>query len=159
MSSLSLAGRLVIAKFIASQPLHLAWGTGDGAWTTAPLPAGTETALLTEIGRRTVTQLEYVVPDVAGAIVLAEGSFSISVTPTRHLYLRTDFDFAEATGAAIREIGLFMGSVMVAGLPGGQKYFTPTQVADPGSIIHFANYAPIYRFPNNRERFEIVMTF
>lgn len=159
MSSLSLAGRLAIAKIIFGSPVHLAWGIGDGAWADdGPTVTGEENGLVSELGRRVATQKSYVVPDSAGAIVLPEGSFTVSVTPTRHLYFRIDFDYAEATGAAIREVGLFINTVTLAGLPAGQKYFTPAQVSDPGQIIHLRNYVPFYRFPSNRERFEIVMT-
>jgi hypothetical protein len=103
--------------------------------------------------------VQYVVPDAVGSIVLPEGRFSPSATPTRSLYIRTDFDFSEATGAAIREVGLFVRAVIQAGLPAGQRYFTPSQVTNPGRLLHLKNFQPIYRFPNNRERFEIVMTF
>lgn len=160
MSSLSIAGRIAIAELIFSQPVHLAWGIGDGAWTsTVPNETGEEAGLINEVGRRVVTQLAYVVPDAVGAIVLPEGSFTLSATPTRHLYMRTDFDFNEATGAAIREIGVFIRTVTQAGLPALQKYFIPSQIVDPGRLIQLKNYQPIYRFPDNRERFEIVMTF
>lgn len=160
MSSLSIAGRIALTRIIYSQPLHLAWGLGDGAWTsTVPQATGQETALLSEVGRRSPSQIAYVTPDPAGAIVLPEGSYSLSVVPTRHLYIRTDFDFTEASGSAIREIGMFAQTVTQAGLPAGQKYFTPDQVTNPGWLIHLRNYAPIYRFPDTRERFEFVMTF
>lgn len=160
MPNLAAAGRIAIAETLFSQPLHLAWGTGDGVWTsTVPPVSGTETALRAEIGRRQATQVQYVVPDAVGSIVLPEGRFSPSSTPTRSLYIRTDFDFSEATGAAIREVGLFVRTVIQAGLPAGQRYFTPSQVTNPGRLLHLKNFQPIYRFPNNRERFEIVMTF
>jgi hypothetical protein len=160
MPSLSVTGRVALAELIYMNPVHLAWGIGDGVWTsTVPAETGSESGLISEIGRRTVTQIEYVVPDVAGAIVLPTGSFSVSVTPTRYLYFRTDFDFSDAVGAAVREVGLFIRTVTIAGLPEGQKYFTPAQVADPGRLVYLKNYSPIYRLPDTRERFEFVMTF
>lgn len=160
MSILAAAGRIAIAETIFAQPLHLAWGTGDNAWTaTVPPVAGTETALRAEVGRRRATLVQYVVPDAVGAIGLPEGNFSVSETPTRSLYIKTDFDFSEASGAAIREIGLFVRAVTQSGLPAGQEYFTPDQITSPGRLLHLKNFQPIYRFPNNRERFEIVMTF
>ena len=160
MSSLSISGRIAIAETIRGQALHLAWGVGDGSWSSVvPQETGSETSLQSEVGRRIVTQLAYVEPDLAGAIVLSEGSFSISATPTRHLYLRTDFDYSEASGSSIREIGVFVRTVTQAGLPATQKYFSPAEVADPGRLILLKNYSPIFRLPDTRERFEIVMTF
>lgn len=160
MPSLSAVGRVAIAKIVFERALHLAWGTGDGEWTTAvPAETGLETALRAEIGRRQATVVSYCVPDSAGAIVLPEGSFTLTTAATRHLYVRTDFSYLEATGAAIREIGLFSATVTAPGLPANQRYFTPDQITDPGTILHLKNYSPIYRFPNTRERFEIVLTF
>lgn len=124
-----------------------------------PPIAGTETALISEVGRREATLVQYVVPDVVGLIVLPEGNFSPSAVPTRSLYIKTEFDFTEATGQAIREVGLFVRTVTQVGLPSGRRYFTPDQITDPGRLLYLRNYEPIYRFPNNRERFEIVVTF
>lgn len=160
MSTLSIAGRVALSEIIFNKPLHLAWGSGDGLWTVnPPTETGLETGLRAEIARRALSQLSYVTPDPIGAILVSNGSFTVSATPTRHLYMRADFGYDEAIGASIREVGLFMGSVMVAGLPAGQKYFLPAQVADPGRMIMLKNYPVIYRFPDNRERFEFVMTF
>ena len=160
MSSLSSAGRIALAKYFYSRPIHVAWGLGDSAWTTTPAPVtGAETALRNEVARRTATQVAYVTPDPLGVIQYSDGFYSVSSTPTRHLHIRTDFDYSEAVGAAIRETGLFVDSVMIAGLPTGQKYFAPAEVASPGVLLNLKNYAPIYRLPDARERFETILSF
>lgn len=160
MPILTRNGRVAIAEALSQQPLHLAWGTGDGSWATTVPPENVEAvALLNEVGRRTVTTVGFVVEDEDGLIVLPTGSFTLSATPTNNLYLRTQFEFADAQASEIREIALFAGSQMVAGLPVGQQYFMPSEVSDPGLLVHIENFQPIYRSPAIREAFEIVISF
>lgn len=159
MPILTRSGRVVIAESIASRPLHLAWGLGDGAWSSPPAESLDATELTDEVGRRTVTEVGFVVPDNAGDIVLPTGTFSRSVTPTNHLYCRTAFDFADASSAVIREIGLFSGTTVVDGLPPGKNYFLPSEIDNPGRLLHLENMVPIYRSPAIRPSFEIVITF
>lgn len=159
MPILTKSGRVVIAESVGARPLHLAWGTGDGAWVTPPSEDVNATELQDEVARRTASEITFVVPDVAGDIVLPTGTFSRSVTPTNHLYVRTSFDFADAASTVIREIGIFSNTETDPGLPAGQKYFTPAEVVSPGRLLHLENLAPIYRSPAIRESFEVVITF
>lgn len=159
MPILPSSGRIVIAESIAARPLHLAWGAGDGDWLTAPSEDSSATALQDEVARRIATEVAFVVPDPDGDIVLTTGKFSRSVEPTNNLYVRTAFDFADASSTVIREIGLFSGTVTDSGLPPGQQYFLPAEVTDPGRLLHLENLVPIYRSPAIRESFEVVITF
>lgn len=160
MPILAKSGRVVIAESIAARPVHLAWGTGNGLWTTVvPAEDADATSLMNEVGRRTADEVSYVVPDPAGTIVLPTGSFSPSVTPTNHLYIRARFTFTDAPSSVIRELAAVVGSVPVAGLPAGQRYFTPAQIAQPGRLLHLEHFQPIYRSPAIEESFEIVITF
>lgn len=159
MAILTASGRICVVEALAERPIHLAWGTGDGSWTLPPSENSAATALLNEVGRRQATIVGYAVPDVAGLIQLDSGNFSVSATPTKYLYVKTDFDFLDASGLVIREIAIFTGSVMVGGLPGGQRYFAPAEVADPGRMLHLQNLVPVFRSPSIRENFEIVVEF
>lgn len=159
MPILTNSGRVVIAESIAARPVHLAWGSGNGSWVTPPSEDSNATALLNEIGRREATEVGYAVPDAGGDIILPTGTFSRSLTPTNHLLVVTNFDFADAQSSVIREVAIFVGSTMVGGLPIGQKYFVPAEVATPGRLMHIENIAPIFRSPAIRENFEIVITF
>lgn len=160
MPILTKSGRVAIAKTLSEQPLHLAWGVGNGVWTTTVPAEDTEaTALISELGRHTATQVAFVVEDAGGAIVLPTGTFSISPTPTNNLYVRAQFDFADAPSSVVREIGLFVGTEVDTGLPPGQQYFTPAQITDPGILLHLEHFQPIYRSPAIRESFEVVITF
>ena len=118
------------------------------------------TALLAEIGRRTVTQCDYVTPDAEGDIeIVGAGKFSVTSTPTNMLWASTRFDFGDAPTASIREIGLFVGTVVQPGLPSGQRYFTPSQVTSPGTLLQLENLAVIYRSPSERQTFDMLIIF
>lgn len=159
MPILTKSGRVAIAESIAARALHLAWGTGDGSWVTPPSESNNATALLNEIGRRTVTEVIYVVPDVAGEIVLPSGKFSPSATPTNNLCLTINFDFSDAPSQVIREAAVFSGTVTNPALPLGQKYFAPGDLVNVGRMVHIENIAPLFRSPAVKESFVVVITF
>ena len=159
MITLSIAGRAALATLIKHQPIHLAWGEGDASWSTPPLEVGTETALMAEVGRRQATEVVAVVEDPAGDIVFSETEkYRRTTGDSRHIYILTDFALEDASGVAISETALFIGTEVDASLPLDQRYFTPDQVTNQGSLLRLENHAPIYRFPNKRERFEVVIT-
>lgn len=159
MAILVKSGRVVMAQSIALQQIHLAWGEGDGAWNTPPAEDVNATGLIAEIGRRTATQVGFVIPDNTGDIVLTSGSFRLSDQPTNSLYIRTQFDYTDAPGSSVREIGLFVGTVTAVGLPAGQQYFTPSQIVDRGRMLHLEHFSPIFRGTDERTSFEVVVTF
>ncbi len=161
MAILTTSGRVAIANALSKLPFHFAWGTGDGDWVTPPAESPSATALLAEVGRRTATQWAYVVPDPAGTIEVTTGKFSLSPgnAPTNHLWVTANFDFTDAPGDVIREVAVFSDSEMVGGLPVGQKYFLPADVADPGIMVYLENITPIFRSPAIQENFEAVITF
>ena len=161
MATLPLSGRAAIANAISKRPLHIAWGSGDGAWLTPPSESPSATALQAELGRRTATQWLFVVPDAAGSISVSSGRYSPSPgnAPTRHLYVTVDFDYAEASSAVVREVAVFSDTVVASGLPPGQMYFTPGQLTHPGIMMYVQNLVPIFRNPQTTENFSVVITF
>ena len=85
MATLTHSGRAALAAALASQTLHFAWGTGDAAWDTTPVPEPIDaTALVNEVGRRLVTQVQFVTEDPTGEIIVPTGRYAVSETPTRH---------------------------------------------------------------------------
>lgn len=160
MPIITQSGRVVIAESIALRPIHLAWGLGDGAWTTPPSEASGASGLIAEIGRRKATAVGYVVPNSDGDIILPNGAtFSESVTPTNFLHLTASFDFADASSSVVREVAVFVGTVTAANLPAGQMYFTPDQIVDAGRLLQIENLEPIFRSPVVKEFFEYVIAF
>ena len=99
MPILTKSGRVALAESLALRPIHLAWGTGDGSWTTPPSEDTEATALQNEVGRRLVNEVAYctqvVDPEDPAEIELPTGRFNRSVTPTNHLLIVTNFDFAD----------------------------------------------------------------
>ncbi len=160
MSVLTESGRIAIAEAIKEQPLHLAWGEGDGAWTTPTAEDVSATALISEVGRRAIFEKRFCTPDVNGEIIVPTGRFTFSdATPTNNLYLSFKFDFTDASDKVIRELGVFSSTVLDGGLPGGQLYFTGSDVTDPGILLLLEHTAPIHRNAATRETFEFVITF
>lgn len=159
MPILTNSGRVAIAESIKAQPLHVAWGGGDGDWLEPPVENIDATALLEEFGRLVATSVEFVTPNEEGNIVVPGGIFSVSATPTEHLLITANFEFSNAPSAVIREMAVFVGSETVGGLPVGQTYFVPAEISDPGRMLHVENFAPIYRSPAIRESFQIVISF
>jgi hypothetical protein len=157
---LTTSGRIAIATAIKARTAHLAWGTGSAAWgNTPPAPPTSATALLAEVARRKADQIEYCVADSNGAISVPEGKFSISATPTNNLYFKFHFEFADAVGSTIREQAIFLDTVAAAGVPVGQFYLLPAEVAQPGTLLVIERRAPIVREITTRQLFEFVVTF
>lgn len=159
MAILTKSGRVAIAESLSIRPLHIAWGAGNGSWTTPPAEDVEATALLNEVGRRVVAEASFVNADPTGDIVLPTGTFKRSLTPTRNLYVRATFDFTEAQSSVIREVGVFVGTETNPALPPGQEYFLPADVVEAGRLLHLENLPPIFRSPAIRESFEIVVAF
>lgn len=171
VSTLTDAGRAALAHALSMRPLHLAWGSGDPAWETMPedaLPSLVgATALVSEVGRRTVT-VGFVVPDEAGDIVIplnltAAGEVQVVRYrrvdfPTPNLYVYAAFDYADAASAVIREAGLFADTAVSPDLPPGQRYFTPDQLTDPGKLVAVQIVRPSrHRSAAVRESVEFVL--
>lgn len=160
MAILTNSGRVAMAKSVKAQPIHLAWGSGSAAWDTTPVPESiTSSALLAEIGRRSATYVQYCEPDEAGAIIVPTGRFTETATPTKHLYMRFAFDFTDAPTSTIRELAVFVGTQVVAGLPPGQMYFIPAEVTDPGVLLVIEHIQKFERSASVRQTFEFVVTF
>lgn len=160
MPAKQIDGRITTAELVAAQPIHIAWGTGNPAWDAAPEPEPINVSgLVAEIGRRTATQVGFVVPDEHGSIETPQGNFSLSPTPTRWLYVRVVFAFGDAPDAHIRELGVFIGTQPVDGLPAGQRYFTPDQIANPGRLYLLDRSQNFERSGTVRAAFEYVLPF
>jgi hypothetical protein len=160
MATLVDSGRTAIADTIRGSTIFMGWGSGLTSWdTTFVVEQLSKTQLVTPVGYRKLTESAYCTPDPAGTIVVPTGSFLITQTPTKHLYLRFTFDYEDAPNAQIRETAVFLGTTTQAGLPLGQMYFSPAQVTNPGTMLVAENIARLNRNPATRETFEFVVTF
>ena len=154
------SGRTLIASAFKTRTAHLAWGTGDAAWgNSPPAPPNSATALLAEVARRRANVVDYCAPDPNGLIVVPEGKFTISSTPTPNLYFKFHFEFAEGVGGTIREQAIFLDTVAASGVPSGQYYLLPSEVQNPGTMLILQRTTPIIRQATTRQLFEFVVTF
>lgn len=151
--------RIAIAESIKARQVHLAWGSGDGAWTTPPSEPLNATVLLNEIGRRKPTEITFGLNDPAGDINTSAGRFSKTTTPTNILVFTFSFDYLDASAAVIRETGLFIGGTTNPALPGGQMYFDAADVVTPGRLSQLSYYTPIYRTSATTETFQLVQIY
>lgn len=123
-----------------------------------PQLSSEESALVNEVGRRIASSVEFVVPDDNGNINTPGGQrWTISTTPTRYLYCSVLFDYLEAADQTIREVGIFVDSTRAAGVPEGQLYLTPDQVAEPGYLLLLDRFAGKVRSPSERQGFSYVL--
>jgi hypothetical protein len=160
MAILTQSGRAAMAQAVKNQTMHVAWGTGDEAWDSEAVPEDTvQEALLNEVGRRIVDEVFFCVPDDQGELEAANGRFSLSDEPTRNLFIRVRYDFADAAGHTIRELGLFINGKTDDDLPPGQQYFLPQEVTDPGILLLLEHEPAMIRTPAVRESFSFVVTF
>lgn len=163
------AGRAGMALALLEQDLHLAWGTGDPLWDDggAKPVLPDMTSLVNEIGRRTPIIKGFVEPSDTGDIVIAVGArpdgtveekrYQRVEYPTPYLYLRINYDFADAHNSIIRELAVFSRTQMVEGLPAGQDYFEPADIADNGLMFAVEILEPaISRSPSIRQSFDFV---
>ena len=148
LATLSQSGRAALLKALMEKPLHLAWGVGRPEWDEDPsgIPSyDAATGLVSEVGRRLVTQASFAVKSETGDIVVPVGKgqdgqvlterYQLVAEPTPNLYLQVKYDFGDAIGHTIRELALFSGSRTDAWLPPGQRYFLPGEVSDPGIMV------------------------
>lgn len=160
MAILTKSGRAAMAASIKAQAIHLAWGSGDEAWDSVPVPEPvTATALVAEVGRRRVTQAQFCTPDPQGEIRVPEGRFAPSDEPTNHLFLRFLFDYLDSPDATIREIAVFIGTEVSPSVPAGQDYVTADKVASPGQLLTLERIGRINRSSTVRQQFEQVIQF
>lgn len=172
-ATLTKTGRAAMALAISLRPLSIAWGTGNPDWDEpdAELPSIiNSTSLVNEVGRRLPTTVGFVEPDENGDIIMAKGR-GIDDTvqearyrrvegPTPYLYVQAGYEFQDASNSIIREIGVFMDSVMIEGLPPGQRYFLPSEIAKPGLLLAAQIFKPgITRSPAIRQVIDFVLPF
>ena len=107
-------------------------------------------------------------PDEAGGIVIPvstgsegavqEARYRLATEPTPYLYVQTAYAYSDASNAIIREMGLFMDTEFVEGLPEGQRYFTPADLKSPGLLLAAQIILPrINRSPSVRQTVEFVL--
>lgn len=161
MAVLQNRGRVAIARAVAALPIYLAWGRGLAAWDDVPDPEPTTAnALVDEIGRRLATSVQFAEPNPDGEIELPDQSrYSVSAVETKWLYVTWVFNYADAAGETVRELGVFLGGSLVPGLPAGLRYFTPDQVVERGDLYTLERFEKYNRSGSTRQVQAFVLPF
>ncbi|NUZ11747.1 hypothetical protein HUZ36_13250 [Pseudoalteromonas sp. McH1-7] len=160
MATLTQQGRKALARLLSQQAIHLAWGKGDPSWDDTLSPTPTNTTQLTSlIGYRKAKQIRFCEPDEQGEIQVPSGKFSLTDTPSQHLYCQFTYDFEDGLGEHIRELGLMLGTTAKANVPAGKYYLAPDEVAQPGELILLEHRTALFRDQGVRETFEFVISF
>lgn len=149
-----------VAVAIKETGVWVAWGRGSDSWDMAPEPEPADAgSLVDEIGRRRAQVIQFVTPDPAGDIIVPQGAFAIHPEPTGNLYVRCNFANTDGVGESLREGGVFIGTALVAGLPAGQEYFTPGNIASIGRMLMLERFAKITRSVDFGVSLEFVVSF
>lgn len=160
MATLQNDGRTFLAEQFMAQAAFLAWGAGQAAWDTTPVDEPTNaTALVAELGRRKAITQAYVVADPAGPIELQSGRYRVSTTPTPLVYLRFVFDYTDADGATVRELGIFAGATAKSTVPATKTYWVPADLDKPGRCYAIDRVKAFPRVNTVRQVFEYVVPF
>lgn len=124
MAIITVSGKSALAVSIKQSKLHLAWGVGEEVWRTEPPVDDIErTSLVREVGRRLVDSVNFCISDDDGEVAAPTGRFRITEEPTNNLLFTCKYDFEDGSGFTIREIGLFVDTVIKEGVPIGHRYF------------------------------------
>lgn len=160
MAILTESGRTSVAYYLSLQNIHMAWGNGNASWDDEPERNDpSDTALVSEVGRLKATRVQFVNPDPAGAIELPEGRFTLSVDPTKYLYLEFDFSYQHAIGEVIREASVFLGTTLKEGVSPSTAYLTPLQIENQGRMLVAERFGKFTRQANVRQKFSYVIQF
>lgn len=172
IATLTKSGRASIARKIAADPVYIAWGEGEAAWddlADAELPSLVDrTALYNPVGLRRASIVGFCEPSDTGDIVVPIGTtptggveearYQQKTEPAPYLYIRAMFDFADASSATIREVGIMLDCEPQSDLPPGQMYFAPEQMAEAGDLLAIQILRPkILRSPAVRQIIEFVL--
>lgn len=161
MAILVNTGRAALAYALMQQPFYLAWGSGDPAWDdldAPPTPNINSAALLNETGRHLLSISSFCVPDANGSIDVPTGRYAQTTEMQNNIYLNFRFSFEDGAGLVIRELGVFSGGTVVDGLPPGQLYFEPDEVATAGTLVLLDHVFAFVKSENVRPSFDFVLT-
>jgi len=154
-------GHIKLAKEMFDEDFRLGWGSlqpGNG-WVDNPPPEDLNSdVLLLEVGRIKTQVKEYVLPDSQGIISVDGIKWTISVTPTKFVYLKFVFEQTHNSSDSIYQLGIFTETVPEVGFE-TEAYLQPTNILNSGKLILLENQPVTFRNSATREIFEYVITF
>jgi hypothetical protein len=164
-------GRVALAKALYDMTLFLAVGEGLPAWDDQPRPSTPEEQAAQDAAWSVLSKLEspvgvtrtrdkyFVVPNPDGDIVMADGAkYSQSTDPTGFVFLRFQLDLDDANNNTLRETGIYVGTKLAEGVPGGTMFIPVADVVDIGRMIEVDRFSPIVRDGSIGQTFTFIMT-
>ncbi len=153
-------GRILLAQALIDRPAYFGIGAGSADWgTSEPPTAGLEQInMVTPIGYKLAHVVQFVRPDEAGDIVLTSGRYALSEQPTNHLNYRLRLEYGEVM-QDVREIHVYVDTQLVSGLPVGQRYFAPEDVAKTGRLLLAERRKPLFFDGTVGAEINLVVTF
>ncbi|UIS74645.1 baseplate protein [Morganella phage Mecenats66] len=149
-------GRIAIATAISALPIYVGIGSGDVSWDTTPEPEDVNAkTLVSPLGYRKATQVQFCKPKSDGEILVPSGNFEVSLEPTNYLYLSFQFNFTDVPEETIREVGVFLNTTLTGSQTG---FITPEQIASVGDMT-VLEHVKIARSANVRQQFEFIIQF
>lgn len=161
MAIITNIGRAAMAKAIMSQAIHIAIGEGSPDWVAEPPRLDYDaTALTRETNRFAAQRVIFVNLDDNGEFELpGNRRYSASLTPTRNLYLHTQFGYNDGVESLVREIGVFIGTVAKPEVPSTRKILLPNEIQDPGILLYMAYPIDADKFnPQKSGKYELLIT-
>ncbi len=164
MAILTYLGRTAFLQYIITCPIYLAIGEGISSWGNVPdAPDYEADGLINVFGYKKLTRAFFVNEDDDGNIDMPGGKkYQQSDTPTRELYMHFAFPYGEGTTEKlVREVGVFINTRTLGGLPSKQTYFTPEEIGNKGTLIilDHINADDANKFsPKHKGAYETILT-
>lgn len=159
MAILVTSGHAAIAQAIKQAGAFISLGHGLAAWDATPeAPDMGATSLVDGFCWRESSVIMFCTPDAVGDLITPSGRYSESATPTRHLFMRFEFDYGDGVGEAVREAGIFLGAKKLTSVPAAQKYLLPADMESTGTLLLLDRFTKVQPSPTFRPVFEFVIT-
>lgn len=160
-----LEGTDFIADYERGRVHHVPAG-GIGKSTSVLVEFDTETQgedlnasqLENEVGRKRAETIGYIKPDPYGSIPFEGSLYSLSATPTRHVYLSVRLAPEELSSNTIRETGIFIGGTIKGSVPASKTLYLPADVDEQGTLFALDNQPPLIRNNITTEVFHRVIS-
>ena len=137
------AGRVTMATSIKARNMFLVVGSGTGWTGTPPAMNGGEESLEAAFGVTKARLVQYVYPDEAGDVRMADGTrWTVTATPTKHLYCEFQLDFEDSPNETVREMAVYLGSQFASSVPAGATYAPIGNVQSVGQFLAMKNTVP-----------------
>lgn len=137
---------------------YIAWGSANPANDDLPdLPERDpeDNALETHIAHLKATA-QFVTPDEEGALSTASGErWTVSVTPTRYIFVEAPYDWEDGVGHTIRELAVYADATPGSGFE-ADLYLPAANLTNLGKLMTSENIHGLERLSSRRGSIALV---